>query len=158
MDYDGSMKIKRITEVGVAVHDLEASTRLFVDLLGAEPGPLVDMPRYNMRYRMCRVGKIDFELMEPVGTEGPIANFLKARGEGLHHIAFAVEDLGKGMIALKRQGVRFVNDQPLEDYAPCVDYAGHPVSGQSKFTFSVPSSISGILFEFIQYPGEYQTP
>jgi len=57
------MDIKRITEVGVAVKDLEKATDLMVDLLGAEPWPIVDMRRYDMRYRMCRVGKGDFELM-----------------------------------------------------------------------------------------------
>lgn len=158
MSYDGPMKIKRITEVGVAVRDVEAATRLFVDLLGAEPGPLIDMPLYDMRYRMCRVGKVDFELMEPVGNKGVIANFLKSRGEGLHHIAFAVEDLAQGMASLQGKEVRFVNDQPMEDQAHGLDYAGRPVSGEAKLTFSNPSSILGILFEFIEYPEGYQTP
>jgi catechol 2,3-dioxygenase-like lactoylglutathione lyase family enzyme len=63
------MKIKRITEVGVAVRDLEAATKLFVDLLGAEAGEVVTVDLYKMRYRMCRVGKVDFELMEPIGDE-----------------------------------------------------------------------------------------
>jgi methylmalonyl-CoA/ethylmalonyl-CoA epimerase len=158
MTVDGPMKIKRISEVGVAVKDLEKATQVFMDLLGAEPGPIVDMPLYNMRYRMCRVGKIDFELMEPTSDEGVITKFLESRGEGLHHIAFAVEDLAGGMESLKGKGVRFVADEPLEGHGESVDYAGSPVSGKTKFIFSVPQDISGILFEFIQYPDDYQTP
>ncbi|MBU2552728.1 MAG: VOC family protein [Proteobacteria bacterium] len=156
--YQGPMKVKRISEVGVAVRSIEKSTRLFVELLGAEAGPIVDMPLYSMRFRMCRVGKVDFELMEPVGDEGVIAKFLKTRGEGLHHVAFAVDELAEGMSSLQRQGVRFVADEPLEGHGDCVDYAGRPVSGRSRFIFSIPADISGILFEFIEYPEDYQTP
>ena len=158
MAYDGPMKIKRISEVGVAVKNLEKSTKVFVELLGAESGPIVDMPLYNMRYCMCRVGKIDFELMEPTSDEGVITNFLESRGEGLHHIAFAVDELAEGMDSLKQKGVRFVAEEPLEGHGESVDYAERPVSGQTKFIFTIPQDISGILFEFIQYPDDYQTP
>ncbi len=158
MTYEGPMKIKRISEVGVAVKDLEKATRVFVELLGAEPGPIVDMPLYNMRYRMCRVGKIDFELMAPTSDGGVITKFLESRGEGLHHIAFAVEDLAEGMESLKGKGVRFVAHDPLEGHGDSMDYTGSRVSGHAKFIFSIPRDISGILFEFIQYPDDYQTP
>ena len=158
MTSDESMKIKRITEVGVAVKDLEQATRVFVDLLGAEAGPVVDMPLYNMHYRMCRVGKIDFELMAPSGNEGVISKFLESRGEGLHHVAFAVEDLAEGMKYLKSKEVRFVSEEPLKLHSESLDYAGRLISGNGKFTFSIPDSFVGILFEFIEYPEEYQTP
>jgi methylmalonyl-CoA/ethylmalonyl-CoA epimerase len=152
------MDIKRITEVGVAVKDIEKATALMVDLLGAEAGPIVDMPLFNMRYRMCRVGKVDFELMEPVGDKGVIAKFLEGRGEGLHHVAFAVDDLAGGMQELKDKGVSFVSEGPLAGHGASIDYAGREASGLTQFTFSMPSSILGILFEFIQYPEGYETP
>ena len=158
MTSDESMKIKRITEVGVAVKDLEQATRVFVDLLGAEAGPVVDMPLYNMRYRMCRVGKVDFELMEPAGEEGVISKFLESRGEGLHHVAFAVDDLAEGMKYLDSKEVRFVSEEPLKLHGESLDYAGRLISGNGKFTFSIPDSFVGILFEFIEYPEDYQTP
>lgn len=152
------MDIRRITEVGVAVKDLEKATALMVELLGAKPGPIVDMPLYNMRYRMCRVGKVDFELMQPVGGKGVIAKFLETRGEGLHHVAFAVDDLAAGMKELMEKGVSFVSEGPLAGHGNSIDYAGREASGLTQFTFSVPSSILGILFEFIQYPEGYETP
>jgi len=94
------MEIRRITEVGVAVR--EFATGLFVDLLGAETGEVVEVPRYDRCFRMCRVGKVDFELMEPTADTGVIADFLA--------------------------------------------------------TVSHPSSLGGVLFEFIQYPKGYATP
>jgi methylmalonyl-CoA/ethylmalonyl-CoA epimerase len=152
------MKIKRITEVGVAVRDLEAATKLFVDLLGAEAGEVVTVDLYKMRYRMCRVGKVDFELMEPIGDEGVIASFLKSKGEGLHHVAFAVDDIEEGMNSLKKKGVRFVTEGPMEMHGESVDKDGNKISGVGKFTFSLPKSIAGILLEYIEYPDNYVFP
>ena len=150
------MKIKRITEVGIAVRDLDKATKLFVELLGAEAREAVDMDLYQMRYRMCRVGQIDFELMAPMGDEGVIAKFLESRGEGIHHVAFSVDDLGEGMEELKNKGVGFVSDGPIEGHGSSLDYTGKMLEGNTKFTFTIPSSILGILFEFIEYPEGYE--
>lgn len=152
------MKIRQLTEVGIAVKDLEAATRLFVDLLGAEAGDMITMDHYKMRYRMCRLGKVDFELMEPIGDEGVIASFLRSKGEGLHHIAFAVQDIEEGMASLKSKGVRFVTEQPMELHGESLDKDGKKISGVGKVTFSIPKSIAGVLFEFIEYPNNYVFP
>ena len=151
------MDIRRITEVGVAVRDLQLATKLFVDLFDAEVGDVIDIEPYSMRYRMCRVGKVDFELMEPTGKTGIIADFLARRGEGLHHIAFAVDDIEDTMGSLSKQGVRFVDDAPSRARLDVVDFAGRAFSDDIPFTFSHPASILGILFEFIQYPDGYET-
>ena len=131
--------MKQITEVGVAVRDLEKATRLFVDLLGAEAGEIITVERYQMRYRMCRVGNVDFELMEPLGEEGVIARFIKARGEGLHHVGFAVENLLDQLAALKDQGVPLIDEEPKELHG-------------GTYAFVHPSAFSGVMFELIQYP------
>jgi methylmalonyl-CoA/ethylmalonyl-CoA epimerase len=152
------MDIRRITEVGIAVRDLEKATQLFETLFDAEVGTLNDVPLYDMRFRMCRVGRVDFEVMEPTGDTGVIADFLRKRGEGLHHIAFAVDDIDDTMKTLSRKGVSFVADAPIKNHLDVVDYAGREFSEEIQFTFSHPASILGILFEFIQYPDGYQTP
>lgn len=152
------MDLRRITEVGVAVRDLQAATHMLVDLLGADAGPIIEVQRYDMRFRMCRIGKVDFELMEPTGDTGAIADFLAKRGEGLHHIAFAVDDIDDTMETLGQRGVAFVDDAPIRQHLTFVDYAGRTFSDEIRFTFSHPSSLLGILFEFIQYPAGYQTP
>lgn len=151
------MDIQRITEVGVAVRNLEAATALFVDLFHATASDVTEVPAYGMRYCMCRVGKVDFELMAPTGA-GVIADFLAKRGEGLHHIAFAVDDIADTMATLKQKAVRFVGDAPVTSTLPVVDFAGRAYAEDIQFTFSHPTSILGILFEFIQYPRGYQTP
>jgi methylmalonyl-CoA/ethylmalonyl-CoA epimerase len=152
------MDISRITEVGIAVRDLDQAVALFEHLFSADVGELIDVPLYDMRFRMCRVGKIDFEVMEPTADKGVIADFLAKKGEGLHHIAFAVDDINDTMETLSGKGVRFVGDAPVTQRTAMVDYAGRRIDGDISFTFSHPASILGILFEFIQYPAGYATP
>ena len=152
------MGVRRITEVGIAVEDLDRAVELFESLFEADVGELIDVPLYDMRFRMCRVGKVDFEVMEPTGPTGVIADFLAKRGEGLHHIAFAVDDLDETMGELGSKGVVFVGDRPVTNRMPMVDYAGRRFDDEIAFTFTHPSSILGILFELIQYPEGYATP
>jgi methylmalonyl-CoA/ethylmalonyl-CoA epimerase len=134
------MDIRRITEVGIAVHDLDEAVALFENLFDAEVGELIDVPMYDMRFKMCRVGKVDFEVMAPTAPTGVIADFLTKRGPGLHHIAFAVDD------------------KPATLSTSMIDFAGRRFDDDISFTFSHPASILGILFEFIQYPDDYATP
>jgi len=152
------MDIRRITEVGIAVRDLAQATALFEHLFNASVGELIEVPRYAMHYRMCRVGKVDFEVMAPTSDSGVIADFLKKRGEGLHHIAFAVDDIQSTMNTLREKNVRFVDDSPVREKLGFEDFAGRKFSEDIQFAFSHPASILGILFEFIQYPEGYQTP
>jgi len=152
------MEIDRITEVGVAVSDLEEATRLFVDMLGATAEPVQVVERYQMRYCMCRLGKVDFELMEPLEDQGVIADFLRKRGPGLHHVAFAVKDVEKGARDLAKKGVRFVEELPFALRLDGVDFAGRRFDADVKITFAHPASFLGVLFEFIEYPADYQTP
>ena len=152
------MDIRRITEVGIAVRDLAQATALFEHLFNASVGELIEVPRYAMHYRMCRVGKVDFEVMAPTGDTGVISDFLQKRGEGLHHIAFAVDDIESTMNTLREKNVRFVDDAPVREKLGFEDFAGRKFSEDIQFAFSHPASILGILFEFIQYPEGYQTP
>lgn len=150
------MDIERITEIGVAVDDLEQATRLFVDLLGATAEPVQVVERYQMRYRMCRLGKVDFELMQPLADQGVIADFLRKHGPGLHHVAFAVNDIEAGAGALAAKGVRFVEEAPFALRLEGVDFAGRAFDSDVKITFAHPASLLGVLFEFIEYPAGYR--
>ena len=136
----------------------DLATALLAELFDASIGPPVNVPRYDMRFRMCRIGKVDFEVMEQIEGRGVIAEFLERRGEGLHHVAFAVDDPEGTVATLGRKGVRFVDDAPIRLHLDGVDYAGRVFSDEIQFAFSHPASVLGILFEFIQYPEGYQTP
>lgn len=131
--------MKAITEIGVVVRDLDKATQLFVNMLGAKAGDIITVPRYGMRYRMCRLANIDFELMEPLDGEGVIGRFIKCRGEGLHHVAFAVENLDETLAGLKTKGVKLIDEEPKELHG-------------SRYAFVHPSGFVGVMFELIEYP------
>jgi len=152
------MDIRRITEVGIAVPGLDQAVAMFENLFDAEVGELIDVPMYDMAFKMCRVGKVDFEVMAPTGPTGVIADFLAKRGPGLHHIAFAVDDIDETMQTLTAKGVQFVDDTPATLSTSMVDFAGRRFDDDISFAFSHPASILGILFEFIQYPDDFATP
>jgi methylmalonyl-CoA/ethylmalonyl-CoA epimerase len=137
------MTLKNITEVGVAVRDLEKTTRMLVDILGGEAGQVLDVPAFGMRFRMVRLGNVDLELMEPTDPDGMIAKFIQTKGEGLHHIAFAVDDIEESIMQLKEKGCKLVNEKPLE------------ILG-GKVVFLHPKSFSGIAIELIEYPEDWK--
>jgi len=135
------VKLHKITEIGVAVKDLEKATKLFVDFLGAEAGEIITVERY----RMCRLGNVDFELMEPLSDDGVIARFIKGKGEGFHHIAFAVDDLEQTLSFLKEKGVGLIDETPQQLHG-------------GKYLFVHPSSFLGMMFELIEYAEDAQLP
>jgi len=137
--------LKKITEVGIAVKDLEKTTKLLVDLLGGKAGEIIDVGIYGMRFRMVRLGNVDFEIMEPTDDNGVIAKFIKRRGEGLHHVAFAVENLAETLIFLKEKECNLINEKPLGLLG-------------GKVAFVHPSAFSGVMIELIEYPKGYVFP
>jgi methylmalonyl-CoA/ethylmalonyl-CoA epimerase len=139
------LKLKKVTEVGVAVKDLSQATKLFVDLLGGLAGPITDVPIFGMRFRMVKLANIEFELMEPTDKDGLIAKYIATRGEGLHHIAFAVDDLADDLTFLKAKGCKMINETPLELLG-------------GKVGFVHPKAFSGVMLELIEYPEGYTFP
>jgi len=86
---------------------------------------------------MFRIGNIEFELMEPLVQEGMIENFIRRRGEGLHHIAFEVDDIHSTLSTIKRRGFKVIDQEPLS------------VQG-IKAAFLHPGSFAGVLIELIE--------
>ena len=138
-------KLNKITEVAIAVEDIALTTRLLVDLLGGEASEITRVPQFGMQYRMVKLGNVEFELMEPIDENGIIAKFIEERGEGLHHVAFAVDDLSETFNFLKEHGCKMVTEEPLELLG-------------AKVLFTHPKFFSGVMFELIEYPKEWIFP
>lgn len=132
-----SILIKRITEIGVVVKDLSSSGDRLHKILGARGGTVLKAQEYGMVAQMFRIGNIEFELMEPANQDGLIAQFLEKRGEGLHHIAFEVEDITDSINWIKKNNVKIINEQPVS-----VD--------DLKAAFLHPESFGGALIELIE--------
>jgi methylmalonyl-CoA/ethylmalonyl-CoA epimerase len=98
--------MRRIDHIGIAVEDLEAALVPYVEGLGMEVAHREEVPEERVRVAMLPVGETKIELLEPTDPESPIARFIGRRGQGIHHIALAVDDVGAALESLKAGGRR----------------------------------------------------
>jgi len=130
--------VETIHHIGIAVRDLGKALKFFSELLGLEVEGTVVVEEHGMRAAWLRAGPVKLELMEPLGAEGPVARFLERRGEGIHHIALSVRDIGAMCKALKEVGLELVYPEPKV------------AKDGSLYNFIHPKSAHGVLIELRQ--------
>lgn len=104
--------MQKVEHIGIAVTSLAVSVPLFEKLLNTEcyKTELVETERVNTAF--FRIGETKIELLESIDTEGVIARFIKKKGEGVHHIAFGVDNILAEMERLKNEGFVLLNETP----------------------------------------------
>ena len=129
---------EKISHIGVAVKDIEASTALFRKLFGKEPDHDEELHEHKIRTAMFNVGTSSIELTEALDPESPIAKFIEKRGEGVHHVSFLVDDIEKELARLKLAGFEIIDERPR--------------TGADGFlvAFLHPKSTNGVLIEISQ--------
>ena len=130
--------LKKVEHIALAVSDLESAIAHYADVWGAEVEHRERVEDQGVEEAMIPVGDTYLQLLGATGPESTVAKFLERRGEGLHHIAYEVEDLEGALDELKSQGV------PLIDEAPRLGGRGHMVA------FVHPKGNHGLLVELIQ--------
>lgn len=130
--------VKRIEHLGIAVKDMEAANRLFTALLGTGPYKTESVESEKVLTSFFKVGESKVELLESTDETGPIARFLEKRGEGIHHVAFEVENIHESMKELKKQGFQLLNDEPKRG------------ADNKLICFLHPKSTRGVLVELCQ--------
>jgi methylmalonyl-CoA/ethylmalonyl-CoA epimerase len=129
---------RRIAHLGIAVKDLDAAIALYRDTLGFPFAGTEEVPEQKVRVAMFPVGESRIELLGATSPDSPIAKHLEKKGEGIQHVAFAVENLEQALATLKARGV------PLIDEKPRVGAGGHLIA------FIHPKGTGGILVELTQ--------
>ena len=129
---------KNVTHIGIAVRDLAATKKVFRDLLGLDVHHEESVAGQQVNTAMFRVGSTSIELLEATGPDSSIARFIEKKGEGVHHISFAVDDIEKELRRLKESGFQLVDETPK--------------SGADNYTvaFLHPKSTHGVLIEISQ--------
>ncbi len=133
--------IEGIDHIGIAVEDLEEAVPFYRDVLGLEPLGTEEVPSQRVRVAMFRVGASRIELLEPTSEESPIASFLEKRGQGIHHIAYAVDDVARTVEDLLQSGVRMIDETPREG------------AGGSLIAFVHPRASGRVLTELCTHGG-----
>jgi len=128
----------QIDHVGLAVHSLDEASRFYRDVLGLQREGTEDIPDQKVRVMFFQVGEVRVELLEPTSDDSPIARFLEKKGQGLHHIAYRVEDLPAALAALKSAGIKLIDEVPRSG------------ADGMKIAFAHPDSTAGVLTEFCQ--------
>ena len=130
----------KIEHIALAVADLDAALDLYSSIWGLEVESRERVEDQGVEEAMLPLGESYLQLLAPTGPDTTVGKFIDKRGEGLHHIAYEVDDLPGALAELKSKGV------PLIDEAPRVGGRGHMVA------FVHPKGNHGLLVELIQKP------
>ena len=138
------MKPTHIEHIGIAVSNLDESMAFYEKVLGLKCYNIEEVADQKVRTAFFMVGQTKIELLESTDPQGTIARFIEKRGEGIHHIAFAVENLEEKLKHASDEGVRLIDTRPRKG-AEGLDIA-----------FLHPASAHGVLIELCEHPGNEQ--
>lgn len=127
--------IQRIDHLGIAVTSLTDAVPLYEKAFGLQCERIEEVPSQKVRTAFFNVGGVHIELLEPTSDESPIAKFIAKSGEGVHHIAFATDDVAAQLAHVKAEGIRLINETPV------------PGAGGKQVAFLHPKSTRGVLTE-----------
>jgi len=130
--------MKKIEHIGIAVKNLEISNQLFEKLLGVSNYKIEDVLSEGVKTSFFRSGESKIELLEATNDNSAIAKFIEKRGEGIHHIAFEVEDIEAEIKRLKRENFVVLNEIPKRG------------ADNKLVVFVHPKSVNGVLVELCQ--------
>ena len=127
--------MKKLEHIGIAVSNLEESNRLFERLLGVSHYKIEEVPSEGVRTSFFMVGDIKIELLEATKADSPIAKFIEKRGEGIHHLAFATDNIEQEMSSKRDQGFQLLSETPKNG------------ADNKSIAFLHPKTTNGVLVE-----------
>lgn len=105
------MDLTHIEHIGIAVKSIEEALPFFEGVLGLKCYNIEEVPDQKVKTAFLKIGQTKLELLEPTSDESPISGFLEKRGEGIHHIAFAVPNSSEALKEAGDKGVRLIDKQ-----------------------------------------------
>lgn len=130
--------MNKIEHIGIAVKNLETSNQLFEKLLGVSPYKREDVLSEGVKTSFFKTGPNKIELLEATNEDSPITKFIEKKGEGMHHIAFEVDDIVSEMERLKEEGFIILNETPKKG------------ADNKLVAFVHPKTANGVLVELCQ--------
>jgi methylmalonyl-CoA/ethylmalonyl-CoA epimerase len=106
------METKKIEHIGIAVKNLEESVKYYENIFGLKCYAIEEVKDQKVKTAFFKIGETKLELLESTQPDGPIAKFIEKKGEGVHHIAFAVNDLESSLSEVSNKGIQLVDQQP----------------------------------------------
>ncbi|MCE5333389.1 MAG: methylmalonyl-CoA epimerase [Desulfobacteraceae bacterium] len=129
------MKVLRVDHIGIAVNNIEEVKKLYSDILGLKHLGSETVAEQKVTTAFFPVGDTEIELLESTAPDGPIGKFIEAKGPGVQHVAFRVENIEEALAELKAKGVRLIDEKPRRG------------AGGAKIAFLHPKATFGVLVE-----------
>ena len=130
--------IEKIEHIGIAVKNLDEANKIYEQLLGTPPYKIETVNSEGVNTSFFKTGESKVELLQATKDESAIAKFIAKKGEGIHHIAFAVKDIHKEIKRLKEVGYMIINESPKKG------------ADNKLVCFVHPKSSKGVLIELCQ--------
>ena len=130
--------MRKIEHIGIAVKDIDRSNTLFAALFGKPHYKLEDVESEGVKTAFFKCGPNKIELLQATNEHSPIATFIETKGEGIHHIAFAVDDIEKEIKRLTQEGFEMIHKAPKKG------------ADNKLIAFLHPKSTNGVLVELCQ--------
>ncbi len=130
--------MNKIEHIGIAVKNLDDSNKLFAKLFGEAHYKVEEVASEGVNTSFFKVGENKIELLEGTNHESPISKFIAKKGEGIHHIAFDVDNIEAEIKRLKKEGFRVLNETPKKG------------ADNKLVAFLHPKSSNGVLIELCQ--------
>ncbi|MCF8259592.1 MAG: methylmalonyl-CoA epimerase [Melioribacteraceae bacterium] len=132
------MNISKIEHIGIAVKNLNDSIKYYEDVLGLKCYSIEEVKDQKVKTAFFLVGETKIELLESTESDGPIGKYIEKRGEGIHHLAFKVDDVSSALSEAKSKGVQLIDQNPRKG------------AEGLEIAFLHPKSTNGVLTEFCQ--------
>ena len=129
----------KIDHIGIAVKSLADAVKMYETTIGLKVSGYETVEDQGVNLAMIPVGDSRIELLEPLHAESPIHKFMSKRGEGIHHIAVAVDNIEEALERFKAAGARLIDTVPRRG------------AHNSKIAFIHPSSTHGVLLELVEH-------
>ena len=129
---------KKVEHIGIAVKNMESANALFAKLFGKNNYKLEKVESESVSTSFFMLGETKIELLQASSENSSIAKFIEKKGEGIHHIAFDVEDINAEMERLKKEGFELINTEPKDG------------ADNKLICFLHPKSTNGVLIELCQ--------
>lgn len=129
------MNISHIEHIGIAVKNLEESIKYYENVLGLKCYAVEEVKDQRVKTAFFMVGQTKIELLESTDPEGPIGKFIEKKGEGIHHLAFAVSNVAEALTEAEQKGIQLIDKAPRKG------------AEGLNIAFLHPKSTSGVLTE-----------
>ena len=132
------MELTHIEHIGIAVKDLEESIKFYESVLGLKCYSIEKVKNQKARTAFFKIGQTKIELLESTEQDGPIAKFIEKKGEGIHHIAYSVNNLIEALKEVESKGIQLIDKEPK------------PGTEGLNIAFLHPKSANGVLIELCE--------